>query len=343
MRRITLLFTLLALAAGLTACGDDDDGAAVSGDAAASTETTAETSTETEEETEAVDGPITITDGTGTEVTLEEPATTVVALEWALAESLVLLDVEPAGVADAAGYGEWVAEPDLPEGVEDVGTRQEASIERIQALEPDLIVGVDFRHAAVRDQLEAIAPTYLTSPYGEDAGSQFDGMRQTFSDIGTLTGTEDRATEVLADLDEHLADAAAELEEAGLAGQEIAIAQGFTTDGTPTVRMFSPNALVVELLAEIGLPNGWPGGETEYGFDTVDVEGLTQLGDVELFTIAQEEDDIFATAFAGNPIWEGLPTVQRGAVHPLGGTTWTFGGPASAETFVDRVVDALVP
>ncbi|HAS11164.1 MAG TPA: Fe3+-citrate ABC transporter substrate-binding protein, partial [Acidimicrobiaceae bacterium] len=80
----------------------------------------------------------------------------------------------------------------------------------------------------------------------------------------------------------------------------------------------------------------------QYGFDTVDVEGLTQLGDVELFTIAQEEDDIFATAFAGNPIWEGLPTVQRGAVHPLGGNTWTFGGPASAETFVDRVVDALV-
>src|SRR5690606_22835584 len=115
-----------------------------------------------------------------------------------------------------------------------------------------------------------------------------------------------------------------ELEEAGLAGQEIAIAQGFTTDGTPTVRMFSPNALVIELLAEIGLPNGWPGGDTEYGFDTVDVEGLTQLGDVELFTIAQEDDDIFTTAFAGNPIWEGLPTVQRGAVHPLGGTTWTF-------------------
>lgn len=339
MRRITFLFTLLALAAGLTACGDDDSGAAVSGDAAPS----AETSAETEETTEEAGGPITITDGTGTEVTLDEPATTVVALEWALAESVVLLDAELAGAADAAGYGEWVAEPALPEGVEDVGTRQEASIERIQALQPDLILGVDFRHAAVRDQLEAIAPTYLASPYAADAGSQYEDMRQTFEDIGALTGTEDRAAEVLDDLDAHLADAGAELEEAGLAGQEIAIAQGFTTDGTPTVRMFSPNALVIELLAEIGLPNGWPGGDTEYGFDTVDVEGLTQLGDVELFTIAQEDDDMFTTAFAGNPIWEGLPTVQRGAVHPLGGTTWTFGGPASAEIFVDRVVDALVP
>jgi ferric hydroxamate transport system substrate-binding protein len=226
--------------------------------------------------------------------------------------------------------------------VEDIGTRQEPSIERIQALEPDLILGVDFRHAAVRDQLEAIAPTYLVSPYGEDAGSQLEGMRQTFEDVGSLAGHEEEATEVLDELDAHLDDAAAELDDAGLAGQEIAVAQGFTTDGAATVRMFSSNALVIELLDRIGLPNGWPGEPTEYGFDTVDVEGLTRLGDVELFTIAQDDDDIFATAFSGNPIWEGLPTVQRDAVHPLGGNTWTFGGPESAMTFVDRVVDALV-
>lgn len=341
MRRIIHLFALLALAAGLTACGDDDDGAAVSGDATTSPETSSETEQTAEQATAEVDGPITVTDGTGTEITLEEPAETVVALEWTLAEDLVLVGVEPAGVADVAGYGDWVAEPTLPEGVEDVGTRQEPSIERIQALQPDLILGVDFRHAAVRDQLEAIAPTYLAAPYGEEAGSQLEEMRTTFEDIGTLTGNEDQAAEVLDELDAHLADAAAQIEEAGLAGQEIAIAQGFTTDGTPTVRMFSPNALVIELLDEIGLPNGWPGEPTQYGFDTVDLEGLTQLGDVELFTIAQAEDDVFAS-FEGNPIWEGLPSVQRDAVHPLGGDTWTFGGPRSAEIFVDRVVDALV-
>lgn len=334
MRRITHLLALLAVTAGLTACGDDDGTAAASGDASETSETTSEA--------EAATGPITVTDGTGAEVTLDEPATTVIALEWSLAEDLLLLDVDPAGVADVASYGEWVAEPAIPEGVEDVGTRQEPSIERIQALQPDLILGVDFRHAAVREQLEAIAPTYLTAPYGDGAGSQLADMRQTFEDVGTLTGNDERATEVLDGLDAHLADAAARIEAAGLAGQEVGIAQGFTTDGTPTVRMFSPNALVVELLDEIGLPNGWPGEPTQYGFDTVDLEGMTQLGDVELLTIAQAEDDIFATAFAGNPIWEGLPTVERGAVHPLGGTTWTFGGPASAETFVDRVVDALV-
>ncbi|HAS08957.1 MAG TPA: ferrichrome ABC transporter substrate-binding protein, partial [Acidimicrobiaceae bacterium] len=64
---------------------------------------------------------------------------------------------------------------------------------------------VDFRHAAVREQLEAIAPTYFVSPYGEDAGSQLEGMRQTFADVGTLTGNEDAATDVLDDLDAHLA------------------------------------------------------------------------------------------------------------------------------------------
>lgn len=341
MRRIIYLLAALTLAAGATACGEDDSAAASADEAAEDTAGT-DTSSETEESTEEATGPITVTDGTGTEVTLEGPATTVVALEWALAEDLLLLDVEPAGVADAGSYGDWIAEPAIPEGVEDVGTRQEPSIERIQALEPDLILGVDFRHGGLRSQFEAIAPTYLANPYGEDAGSQLETMRQTFDDVGTLTGNEEQATEVLDQLDAHLTDAAGAIEEAGLAGQEIAIAQGFTSDGTPTVRVFSPNALVIELLDEIGLPNGWPGEPTQYGFDTVDLEGLTELGDVELFTIAQADDDVFTTAFAGNPIWEGLPTVERGAVHPLGGNTWTFGGPASAETFVDRVVHALV-
>src|SRR5690606_18351507 len=136
-----------------------------------------------------------------------------------------------------------------------------------------------------------------------------DGMRFTFETIGEAVGRTDEAADVLAALDAHLGDAVQTIADAGFAGQEIAVAQGFTSQGTPTVRVFSSNAMVIELLAEVGLPNGWPGEPSQYGFDTVDLEGLTQLGDVELFTIAQDDDDIFS-AWAGNPIWEGLPFVQ---------------------------------
>src|SRR5690606_28871868 len=54
----------------------------------------------------------------------------IVALEWTYAEDLLALGIQPAGVADVAGYETWVnVEPALADSVVDVGTRQEPSLE----------------------------------------------------------------------------------------------------------------------------------------------------------------------------------------------------------------------
>jgi iron complex transport system substrate-binding protein len=285
-------------------------------------------------------GPITLEVG-GQLVTLDAPAERIVVLEWDYAEHLMALGVDPVGVADIAAYQDWLAS-ELPAEVTDVGTRQEPSLESIAALEPDLIIAVDFRHAAELEQYQAIAPTVLFAPYpAPEEGGELEAMRQSVRVLAQAIGDPGAAQGVLADLDEHLAGAAAQLEAAGLQGTEVALAQGFSAEGSPQIRMFTDNARVVELLGEIGLENGWDGPPAQYGFNTVDAEGLTALGDVQFMYVAQADDDVFADVLPQNPIWSTLPFVQSGRVHDLGADTWFWGGPQSAKIFVDRVVAQL--
>jgi ABC-type Fe3+-hydroxamate transport system substrate-binding protein len=197
---IPLLLVLALLAA---ACGDDSDTATSEPDAEAPTDEQEDPAGEAA----STDGALVVEDNTGGEATLEAPAERVVVLEWDFAEHLLAVGVDPVGVADVAGYGDWLAS-ELPEDVTDVGTRQEPSLEQIAALEPDLIVGVDFRHEATRDQLKAIAPTLILRDYPEPGqGSELELMREALTTIGEATGRTEQAEEALADLDEHLDEA----------------------------------------------------------------------------------------------------------------------------------------
>lgn len=344
MRKILALVLSASLLAA--ACGDDTDDATVVEEETTTTEAVEDTEAQEAEETDAEEqpqatGPITLETTAGQEVTIDAPAQRIVVLEWDFAEHLMALGVPPVGVADVAGFEQWLT-TDLPDDVTDVGTRQEPGLESIAALEPDLIVGAEFRHAANLEQYEAIAPTVLFDEYPPpDAGGELDAMREALLTLGDAVGEPERAAEVLADLDAHLAEAAQRLEEAGLAGVEVAVAQGFSSEGSPQIRMFTDNARVIELLEQVGLENGWDGPPEEFGFNTVDAEGLTALGDVHFLYVAQPEDDIFADVLPENPIWSTLPFVQSGRVYSLGGDTWMWGGPQSAQVLVDRVVDQL--
>lgn len=289
--------------------------------------------------------PVTLESGAGT-TELPAPATRVVALEWTYAEDLLALGMQPVGVADVGGFRTWVAtDPTLDDGVADVGTRQEPSLEAILALEPDLILAVDFRHRPILDQLEAIAPTLLFNPYpAEGEGSQLDEMRQTLATIATAVGKPDAAEQVLDALDAHLASWKERLAEAGWAGKSVLLAQAFSSQGSPQIRVFTENAGAVQLLLGLGLRDRWPNPYALYGFDTVDLEGLVPVADADAFLyVAQADDDVIADDLASNPIWSAFAFVRSGEVHALGGDAWLFGGPLSAGLLADRIGNALVP
>ena len=63
----------------------------------------------------------------------------VVALDWALTETVLSLGVELEGIADAKGYQQWVVKPELNSNVTDVGSRREPNLELLTELKPDVL------------------------------------------------------------------------------------------------------------------------------------------------------------------------------------------------------------
>lgn len=287
-------------------------------------------------------GEVTVTDALG-DVTLPAPAQRVVALEWTYVEDVLALGVQPVGVADVEGYNAWVnIPPQLDADVTDVGLRQEPSLESIAALEPDLILGPLFRLETIRDTLNSIAPTLLFEPYPESGTpTQYQEMIDTQHVIAAALGKAGEGERVIEEMTNAFAIAAEALDTAGFAGAPFVLAQAFTAEGAPQIRLFIDNAMAVEQLSQIGLVNAFSGSPDRYGYNTVGVEALVEVQDANFLYIVQDDDDIFAAQLQDNPVWANLQFVQEGRAYSLGGDTWVFGGPLSGVTFVNRVVERM--
>lgn len=270
----------------------------------------------------------------------------IVALEWTYVEDLLALGIQPVGVADPKGYAQYVnAEAALDAGVADVGTRQEPNLEAIAALQPDLILTVDYRTKPIYDKLTDIAPTIAFSPYQEAGGiDQYQEMIDTFNTIADVTGKKAEAEQVLKKLDETYTAVSEKIKAAGKENAKFTLIQAYSSKNTPTMRIFTNNSLAVKTLEKIGLKNAFtdPAYET-YGFSEKSVEALPAVQDSNLLYIVQDDDNIFEKQLKDNQVWKNLNFVKEKRTYALGGDAWVFGGPLSAEVIVNRVASLLAP
>ncbi len=265
----------------------------------------------------------------------------VVALEWTYVEDVLALGVQPVGIADIEGYNDWVRTPiALAANVTDIGDRSEPNLEAIARLKPDLIITADFRSDANYDALSAIAPTLVFAPYPTDGSSHYEEMISTLGTLATALGREAEGQAALKHLNDHYAAAKTALEQAGFSGESFILSQGWTYEQVATFRLFTENAMAVEILEHIGLKNAWADQPQQYGYTEIGIEGFTQLidSDFSFFYVAQGEDNTF---FEDSPLWSKLPFVQNGHAYWMGGNVWLFGGPFSAELLVDTVLTKL--
>lgn len=288
--------------------------------------------------------PVTI-QGTNGEVALDAPAKKVVVLEWTYAEDLLAVGVQPAGMADISEYEDYVnIEPQLDETVVDVGGRQEPNLEAIAALEPDLIIGVSFRHDDMIEQLETIAPTVIFNPYPEDESIDlYQEMETTFLEIAKAVGKTTEGEQVLVDLEAQYEEKAAELEAADLKTKDVILTLAYSGAQAPEIRVFTPNSMASIILERLGLNNVHEPDQFEiFGSSTFNVEGLVKYEDANYLYTVPEADNIYENQLAGNPVWENLAFVKEGRTYDLGADTWLYGGPLSAETLMNQMTDVLV-
>lgn len=186
--------------------------------------------------------------------------------------------------------------------------------------------------------------------YPEDASSHYEAMLSAFRAVAEALNREEAGEAVLAELEVTFKTARRALERSGLAGEKFVPAQSYLSGDSPVFRLFTDNAMAVEIIGRIGLVNAWEDAPGDYGFSTVDFEGLKGIagggdagsdsgGDgVHFLYIAQPDA---WEAITGAPVWGALGFVRSGKAYWLGGDAWLFGGPLSAATLVEGISDAL--
>jgi len=276
------------------------------------------------------------------ETTITGTPQRIVALEWTYVEDLLALGIQPVGVADIAGYKTWVKIPvELGPQAVDVGLRGEPNLETLVSLKPDLIIGLDYSFGAAYEQISAIAPAIAFNPYPADkTASTFEEMRTTLMTIAQVTGKMAEGEAALKRLDEKIAAGRAQLEQAGLSNENFILSQIYFYDGATSARLFTDNGMAAEIVSQLGLQNGWEDEWQQYGFTTVGAETLSELDEVHFFYVDNAEGSALAQS-SFKEVWDSLSFVKAGRAYPLGGDTWLFGGPLSAERLVDLVVSAL--
>ena len=297
------------------------------------------------DKTETSTGPVSLTDSFGRKVELEKPAERVAVLEWQQTEDLLSLCVTPVAVADAKGFSTWSSAEELPEGITDVGLRNEPNLETLFGTTPDLVVIEAYTAGDdIIKQLEKYDVPVLATK-GADAKDPVANMLATFDLIAEATGREERAEVVTDEFEASLEQAkeAVAVADADVETTDFVYFDGWIQGGNVALRPFGQGSMMGELGEAIGLDNVYDGEvDPAYGLGQTDIEGISEYGDAMFFhTGTKDPAGDFVAELDKNKVWQQIPAVEEGRVHPFPEGIWTFGGPRSAEQVLDAYVAAV--
>jgi iron complex transport system substrate-binding protein len=144
--------------------------------------------------------PVTVVDGTGEEVTIEEEPKTIVSvipsnteITFALGQGDKLI-----GVDNYSNY------PPEAEKIEKIGDQQ-LNVEKILALQPDLALVTDFQHENNSDILKQFKEAGIDVIVIGSAES-FENVYKTISLIGQVTGAKEEADSIVKEMKDRLAE-----------------------------------------------------------------------------------------------------------------------------------------
>lgn len=286
-------------------------------------------------------GPITVTDGSETAVTLSQPATRVLCLTSNCVDILADLGVEPYAVlsadTDAIGalpeFFDERAGAFVPIG----GSWMEPAVEEVIAAQPDLIIGHPFAHTELRSQLEGTAPLYLVHSV-----TSVEAAVRNLEEVAQLVGRPEAAATAVAQFDAKLADYTARspksLTPLMIEGSDV------------NIMAMTGESMVGKLLAEVTrYPWTTPAGvvSEEAGYIPYSLEQVLADNPDVLFVNSSSWSgpaEPLSQQFAGNPVWAQLKAVQDGRVYEVEGQIWhNVSGLRTLGLLLDQAMGTLYP
>ncbi|MCF6524300.1 ABC transporter substrate-binding protein [Streptomyces sp. JJ36] len=309
-RRAVLTGTAVALALTATACGGSEDGKGGSQDAGGATHT--------------------VSTAMG-EVEVPEDPQRVVVLDTDALDSAVTLGVQPVG-AVAAEPGRPLSTY-LPEkklkGVETVGTIGTPNLEKINSLDPDLILSSKVRDEKNYDKLSAIAPTVFTETTGPT-------WRENFTLHAEALGEEKKAEQVVADYEQHIEEVRETL---GGPEQAKKSTVGFVRfiEGAD-IRLYKNDTFIGSIFQDLGV--GRPENQDGTGFSLdVSPEQIDKAqADIIFYSTYGDPEKADETKVTRSGLWKGLDAVQNDRAFRVDDNLWMLGiGYTGAGQILDQM------
>ncbi|MEV2216031.1 ABC transporter substrate-binding protein [Streptomyces sp. NPDC050997] len=277
-----------------------------------------------------------ITDATGREVEVPSAPGKVVTLSEPTLDAALALGIEPVGATAGRGQtGVSTYLADKASRAEVVATVAEADMEKLAALQPDLIL-LDETTGAKGEvaKLQAIAPTVVTAELNED-------WKKAFTATADALNKKTQAEKILTDFD---TDVTATKEKLGDNGGAVASVIRWQ-NGAPSV-VGKGVGHVGSTLSALGL--GRPGdqqGASAGHSEPVSLEKLSTIDGDWLFfgTLGDRTDGEKAYTEATKvPNFAKLKAEKDGHVVVVQGSAWnSAGGPLAARIVLDDVTKAL--
>ena len=256
---------------------------------------------------------------------------TIVALDNTFVDAAYSLGTPVAGFTTFDGTEEppgYLAEeyPDLAAQAQYVGTLSEPNLEKIAAIQPDLIISAKVRHEQIYDELSAIAPTV----FSETTGAVWkDNLRL----LAEATGKQDLAEQRIREYEQRAQAVGDAIRDE--AGHNPTISLVRFVGGGP-VRLYYKSSYAGVVLEDTGLAR--PPSQDVANPDKI----MTEVSEERI--LEADADHIFVTVygdptaredaqrFRSNPLWGRL----QGEVHEVSDTTWmTAVGLQGAQLILD--------
>lgn len=259
----------------------------------------------------------------------------IVVLDGPMLDAALSVGIKPVGAPTAMAdqpFPPYLG--DGTEGIVNIGTIQEPDLERIIELEPDLILGMQFRHEAIYEQLSQIAPTVFGGIVG--AGWQRDFLL--FTDAMNRIPERDK---VLADYKariEDFKDATAD----SRADWRISVVR-FREGG---VRVYYKSSFVGIVLSDLDLPRpaAQDKGTDEERFTEISPERISECDGTHMFTCSYGDPaKTDLSSYVDNPLWQTLQAVRENHVYWVDDDYWMVGiGYIAANLVIDDLTAYLV-
>jgi iron complex transport system substrate-binding protein len=251
----------------------------------------------------------------------------VVVLDTGELDDTLALGVKPVGAVRIDVSTDFLSYlGDQTEGIEMVGTISEPNLEKIAALEPDLILSSTVRHEAIYDQLDAIAPTVLAPDLG-------DTWKDNFRLYADALNKPDQAEQMLADFEER----AAALGERIGTGKTLSIVRFLPGQ----IRLYSDKSFSGVILTDMGLkvPEAAVGADT---YAELSPEQVTEAeADYLYVSTYGPEEDTDQEEVMGGPLWKTLSAVEADEVHRLDDDLMSGIGIQAAEQILSQFEEEL--